>query len=127
MCLAGEQEFAHSGNEFLAWMARRLPEGEIVSVAALTVPGVVDALADRHYRGDVEALLTDYLRALLSWNVTLFVRYGVALEAHQQNLALVFGDGPMRLLVKDNDGLLASPTTWPPPGSACPASPTSAC
>ncbi len=109
VCLAGEQEYAHSGNEFLAWMARRLPEGEIVSVAALSVPGVLGALADRHYRGDQEALLADYLTALLTWNVTLFVRYGIALEAHQQNLALVFGDGPMRLLIKDNDGLLASP------------------
>ncbi|GAA0406425.1 hypothetical protein Acor_77040 [Acrocarpospora corrugata] len=107
--LADEQTYAHAGQEYLAWMIRRLPDGEIVSVAALAAPGVLPDLADRYYRGDVEALLRDYLTVLFTWNTTLFVRYGIALEAHQQNLALVFGDGPMRLLVKDNDGLLAAP------------------
>jgi siderophore synthetase component len=40
--------------------------------------------------------------------VDLFVRYGLALEAHQQNAALVLGPGPgtLRLLVKDFDGAL---------------------
>ncbi|GIH28349.1 hypothetical protein Aph01nite_66590 [Acrocarpospora phusangensis] len=106
--LAGEQTYGHAGEEYLAWMIRRLPAGEIVSVAALAAPGVLPDLAARHYGGDLAALLRDYLTCLFTWNVTLFVRYGIALEAHQQNLALVFGDGPMRLLVKDNDGLLAA-------------------
>ncbi|MEU5868730.1 IucA/IucC family protein [Nonomuraea sp. NPDC047529] len=99
--LADEQTHAHAGHEYLAWMVRRLPEGTIVPVAALAVPGVLDGLGP-----DV---LPRYLRLLLRWNVRLFVRYGVALEAHQQNLALVLRDGDLRLLVKDNDGLLASP------------------
>ena len=115
--LAGEQTYGHAGHEYLGWLVRSLPEGEIVPVAALLAPWphgdgerlVLHHLADRHYDGDVRALLRDYLSVLLSWNTGLFVRYGVALEAHQQNLALVFGDGPMRLLVKDNDGLLVSP------------------
>ncbi|WP_240971930.1 MULTISPECIES: IucA/IucC family protein [unclassified Microbispora] len=113
--LADEQTYGHAGHEYLGWLVRYLPEGEIVPVAALLAPLpddgrlVLHEVAGRHYGGDAEALLRDYLTALLEWNVTLFVRYGVALEAHQQNLALVFGDGPMRLLVKDNDGLLASP------------------
>ncbi|MEV4297856.1 IucA/IucC family protein [Microbispora rosea] len=118
--LADEQTFGHAEHEYLGWLVRDLPEGEIVPVAALLAPLprpseggggrlVLHEVAERHHGGDVEALLRDYLTALLAWNVTLFVRYGVALEAHQQNLALVFGDGPMRLLVKDNDGLLASP------------------
>jgi siderophore synthetase component len=98
--LADEQTYAHAGHEYLAWMVRRLPEGKIVPVAALGAPGVPDELGD---------VVPGYLRLLLRWNVRLFVRYGVALEAHQQNLALVFQDGRMRLLVKDNDGLLASP------------------
>ena len=116
---AGEQCHGHAGHEYLGWLVRELPEGEIVSVAALLaeLPGgrggerrlVLHDLADRFAGGDPAALLRDYLAVLLEWNVTLFVRYGIALEAHQQNLALVFGDGPMRLLVKDNDGLLASP------------------
>ncbi|MFI7629039.1 IucA/IucC family protein [Microbispora rosea] len=121
VCLAGEQTYGHAEHEYLGWLVRDLPEGEIVPVAALLAPLpqpseggggrrlVLHEVAERRHGGDVEALLRDYLTALLAWNVTLFVRYGVALEAHQQNLALVFGDGPMRLLVKDNDGLLASP------------------
>lgn len=114
--LADEQTYGHAGHEYLGWLVRGLPEGEIVPVAALLAPLpdgddrlVAHEVAGRHYGGDVRALLDDYLAALLAWNVALFVRYGVALEAHQQNLALLFGDGPMRLLVKDNDGLLASP------------------
>ncbi len=114
--LADEQTYAHAGHEYLAWLLRRYPaDGEIVSVAALPArPGgarsVAHDLADRHYDGDVRRLLAEYLRLLLRWNVRLFVRYGVALEAHQQNLALVLGHGRLGLLVKDNDGLLVSPT-----------------
>ncbi|GAA0988005.1 IucA/IucC family protein [Acrocarpospora macrocephala] len=119
--LADEQTYAHAGEEYLAWMIRRLPEGEIVSVAALAAPGVLPDLADRHYEGDITALLRDYLSVLFAWNVTLFVRYGIALEAHQQNLALVFGDGPMHLLVKDNDGLLAAPDRLAASGLEVPA------
>ncbi|MEZ0076724.1 IucA/IucC family protein [Planotetraspora sp. GP83] len=147
--LADEQSYGHAGHEYLGWLIRRVPEGEIVPVAALLAPWpehairhseqlsrrpegwtrrlqdlgpwpedaaperetwlVLHELADRFSGGDVKALLRDYLATLFAWNVRLFVRYGIALEAHQQNLALVFGDGPMRLLVKDNDGLLASP------------------
>lgn len=93
--VADEQTYGHAGHEYLAWMIRKLPAGRIVPVAAL--PQVMP-----------EAL-GDYLRRLLGWNVRLFVQYGVALEAHQQNLAVVIqGDG-LKLLVKDNDGLLASP------------------
>ncbi|MCT9932544.1 siderophore biosynthesis protein [Planotetraspora sp. A-T 1434] len=154
VALADEQSYGHAGHEYLGWLIRRLPEGEIVPVAALlaawpedaircseqltwrpedwtlrpgaprcqdsgpwpgsATPGretrlVLHELADRFFGGDVKGLLRDYLATLFAWNVGLFVRYGIALEAHQQNLALVFGDGPMRLLVKDNDGLLASP------------------
>ncbi|GGO25773.1 hypothetical protein GCM10010116_51720 [Microbispora rosea subsp. aerata] len=114
--LADEQTYGHAGHEYLGWLVRGLPEGEIVPVAALLAPLpesegrlVLHEVAERRYGGDVRALLRDYLAALMEWNVTLFVRYGVALEAHQQNLALLFGDGPMRLLVKDDDGLLVSP------------------
>ncbi|MEU8102577.1 IucA/IucC family protein [Nonomuraea muscovyensis] len=110
--VAGEQTYAHAGHDYLAWMVRRLPEGVIVPVAALTVPGVLSGLGD---------VLPGYLRVLMRWNVRLFVRYGVALEAHQQNLALVFHDGGMRLLVKDNDGLLASPARLAAAGIEVPA------
>ncbi|GAA1518485.1 IucA/IucC family protein [Sphaerisporangium rubeum] len=114
--VADEQTYADGGHEYLGWMVRRLPDGDIVPVASLLAPSprdrprVLDEVAARYRGGDVRRLLADYLKVLLEWNVTLFVRYGVALEAHQQNLALVFGpDGSVRLLVKDNDGLLCSP------------------
>ncbi|MGP3931626.1 IucA/IucC family protein [Nonomuraea sp. KM88] len=109
--LADEQTYAQTGDEHLAWMARRLPSGELVPVAALTAPGVLDEVGD---------VLPGYLRLLLRWNVRLFVRYGVALEAHQQNLALVLGGDRMQLLVKDNDGLLASPARLAAAGVAVP-------
>lgn len=114
--VADERTYAEGGHEYLGWMVRRLPDGDIVPVASLLAPSprdrrrVLDEVADRYRGGDVRRLLAGYLRVLLEWNVVLFVRYGVALEAHQQNLALVFGpDGSLRLLVKDNDGLLCSP------------------
>ncbi|GAA0950424.1 IucA/IucC family protein [Nonomuraea longicatena] len=110
--VADEQTYAETGHEYLAWMIRRLPAGEIVPVAALTAPGVLDRFGD---------VLPGYLRILLRWNVRLFVEYGVALEAHQQNLALVFAADGMRLLVKDNDGLLASPARLAAAGVAVPA------
>ncbi|MGW4792941.1 IucA/IucC family protein [Nonomuraea sp. NPDC004297] len=113
--LADEQTYAHGGHEYLAWMVRRLPEGKIVPVAALGVPGVLDELG-----GEPGDVLPDYLRLLLGWNVRLFVRHGVALEAHQQNLALLFQGGRMRLLVKDNDGLLASPSRLRASGARVP-------
>ncbi|MFI7707168.1 IucA/IucC family protein [Nonomuraea sp. NPDC049480] len=110
--LADEQTYAHAGHEYLAWMVRRLPEGKIVPVAALTAPGVLAEAGD---------VIPAYLRLLLRWNVRLFVRYGVALEAHQQNLALVFQGDRMKLLVKDNDGLLASPARLRAAGIEAPA------
>jgi siderophore synthetase component len=110
--VADEQTHAHAGHEYLAWMVRKLPEGRIVPVAALNAPGVLQEVGD---------VLPGYLRLLLRWNVRLFVRYGVALEAHQQNLSLVFRDGRMKLLVKDNDGLLASPARLAAAGIEVPA------
>ncbi|WP_343977334.1 IucA/IucC family protein [Streptosporangium amethystogenes] len=117
--LADEQTYGHAGHEYLGWLLRRQPAGEVVPVAALAapLPGgglVVEGLAGRRFGGDVAALLARYLRVLFRFHVRLFVRYGTALEAHQQNLSLVFdtettGEGVMRLLVKDNDGLLTSP------------------
>ncbi|MFI7617890.1 IucA/IucC family protein [Nonomuraea terrae] len=109
--LADEQTYAHAGHEYLAWMVRRLPEGTIMPVAALNAPGVLGGLGD---------VLPAYLKLLLRWNVRLFVRYGIALEAHQQNLALLLQGDRLRLLVKDNDGLLASPARLSAAGIAVP-------
>ncbi|MEV7908412.1 IucA/IucC family C-terminal-domain containing protein, partial [Streptomyces anulatus] len=123
--LADEQTYGHAGHEYLGWLVRRLPPGEIVPVAALPAPApgggpVAEELAGRWYGGDVAGLLGDYLRLLFGFHVRLFVRYGTALETHQQNLSLVLGDGGPKLLVKDNDGLLTSPDRLRAAGVAVP-------
>ncbi|GAA4201951.1 hypothetical protein GCM10022252_57370 [Streptosporangium oxazolinicum] len=134
--LADEQTYGHAGHEYLGWLLRRHPAGEVVPVAALPapLPGgglVVEELAGRWFGGDVTRLLGRYLRMLFRFHVRLFVRYGTALEAHQQNLSLVFGteealdgnangEGVVRLLVKDNDGLLTSPDRLRDAGLAVP-------
>ncbi|POM24824.1 IucA / IucC family protein [Actinomadura rubteroloni] len=108
--LADEQTYGHAGSPLLGYLVRRFPaeiaDKHVVPVAALLAedPDGGPVIA----RWDVAALFRAYLDALFTVNVTLF-RYGIALEAHQQNVALVLGDDPrdVRLLIKDNDGMLA--------------------
>ncbi len=110
--LADEQTYGHANDPLLAYLVRRFPpetaRAHIVPVAALLAEA-----PDGGYvieRWDVEELFGTYLSALFEWNVTLF-RYGIALEAHQQNVALVLDDAsPLRLLIKDNDGALIDPS-----------------
>ncbi|MEU7272952.1 IucA/IucC family protein [Streptomyces asiaticus] len=123
--LADEATHLHAGHELLATLVRRYPPGlenaTIVPLAGLLAPAsdapapdgtlVIDGLAERHYGGDVLALLDDYLTLLFDFHTTLFA-YGIALESHQQNTSLVFEDGSanggavprLRLLIKDHDG-----------------------
>ncbi|MEV3920035.1 IucA/IucC family protein [Actinomadura coerulea] len=109
--LADEQTYGHADDPLLGYLVRRFPSetarAHIVPVAAL----LAEAPDQGHVieRWDVEELFGAYLSALFSWNVTLF-RYGIALEAHQQNVALVLDEGPLRLLIKDNDGALIDPS-----------------
>ncbi len=127
---ADEQTYAHADDELLAFLVRRYPAGlasaEVVPLAALlarTETGglVLDELAERYTAGDRRALLTEFLALLLDFQVTLLLRYGMALESHQQNVALVLDHTGIRLLLKDNDGprlradrLLAGLGAWPP-------------
>ncbi|HEY1821131.1 MAG TPA: IucA/IucC family protein [Trebonia sp.] len=130
LMLVDESSYAHAGHPFLGYLLRRLPAGldrrRIVPVAALLapVPGadpgtgrplVIEELARWAGYGDLAGLLTAYLRVLFCVQVRLFTRYGIALESHQQNAALVAGPGDegagdaagrLRLLVKDFDGAL---------------------
>ncbi|MFF5263221.1 IucA/IucC family protein [Actinomadura viridis] len=109
--LADEQTYGHAGSSLLAYMVRRFPpetaRAHVIPVAALLAPAPDGGSVIE--RWDVPALFGAYLDALLSWNVVLF-RYGIALEAHQQNVSLVLGDGDgdggLKLLVKDYDGTL---------------------
>ncbi|NDU75250.1 IucA/IucC family protein [Actinomadura sp. DSM 109109] len=109
--LADEQTYGHADDPLLGYLVRRFPpetaRAHVVPVAALLAEA-----PDHGYvieRWDVEELFGAYLSALLSWNATLF-RYGIALEAHQQNVALVLDGSPLRLLLKDNDGALIDPS-----------------
>lgn len=112
LLLADDGDFAHAGHPGLAYLRRRLPDGlgasRIVPVAALlaeTGGGLV--IADLAGPEPVPAYFRRYLDLVFGLAVRLFVRYGIALESHQQNAALVAGPGPrLRLLVKDFDGAL---------------------
>ena len=129
LLLADESTYAHAGHHYLGYLLRRLPDGldrcRIVPVAALLAPSpvapspadtgagrplVIDELASWARDGDLLGLFGAYLDVLFGVHVRLFARYGIALEAHQQNTALVLappGDAAQpRLLVKDFDGTL---------------------
>ncbi|MEV6373134.1 IucA/IucC family siderophore biosynthesis protein [Micromonospora musae] len=90
---------------------RDLADVRVVPVAALAAPDpVAGTVLERVSPGDPEALLASYLDLLLDWHVCLWLRYGVALEAHPQNIHLLLhGDGTVGLLYKDNDGARLEP------------------
>jgi len=134
LLLADEGTYAHVGHPYLAYLLRRLPAGlescRIVSLGALLASGpgaategwepetrrplVIEDLADWAWAGNLPGLFGAYLEVLFDTHVRLFARYGIALEAHQQNTALVLSqrgkaapaEAPARLLVKDFDGAL---------------------
>jgi siderophore synthetase component len=116
--LADEGTYVHAGHPLLGVLVRRYPAGlgtaRVVPLAALAAPGVdgrcvVAELADESWGGDVEALLEAVFAVLLDWTITLWLRYGIALEAHQQNVAVVLAGRTVRLLLKDNDGARIDP------------------
>jgi siderophore synthetase component len=117
--LADESTYGHAGHEHLGYLVRRYPAGldncRVVTVAALLAPTpggrlVIAELADEFFAGDILALFEAYLRLLFELHVTLWLRYGIALESHQQNTSLVLAHGqPIRLLYKDNDGTRIDP------------------
>jgi len=109
LLLADDTSYAHAGHPYLGYLLRRLPSaaGPFVPVAALLAPAgdgwlVIDDLAGP----DAAAWLRSYLDVLFGVAVRLFVRFGIALESHQQNLSVVPGPGGPRLLMKDFDGTL---------------------
>ncbi len=121
---ADETAFGHAGHEALSFLVRRLPAEltacQVVVVAALPARGrsgrpVLAELADRYRGGDAVGLFRDYADLLLRWHATLWLRYGIALESHQQNVSLVLdpatpGPAGVALLYKDDDGPRIDPT-----------------
>lgn len=132
LLLADDTSYAHAGHPDLGYLWRRLPPGldgcQVVPVAALTAQApsgrlVIEELARQAgpagMRGpvsarrggapDVLAFAAGYFRLVLGIAVRLLVRYGIALESHQQNAALVTRPGTGSwLLVKDFDGALVN-------------------
>ncbi|MEV2237155.1 IucA/IucC family protein [Micromonospora sp. NPDC049891] len=113
---ADESTFGHcDDDELRSFLLRRLPAGleraTVVPVAALAAADpTAGTVAQRIGGADPTRLLGSYLDLLLDWHVCLWLRYGVALEAHPQNIHLVLPvDGPVRLLYKDNDGARLDP------------------
>jgi hypothetical protein len=125
---ADEQTYYESGDELLAVLLRRYPDGLdnalTVPLAAFAAPApsgrrVVDHLADRFYDGKLHDLYDAFVTLVLDWQTTLF-GYGIALESHQQNTSVIFdridGKTRIRLLYKDNDGLRINLRRWPDRG-----------
>ncbi|MCW0397911.1 hypothetical protein NB688_000053 [Xanthomonas sacchari] len=107
---------AHAGHvgetRHLSYLLRRypaLPEATLVPVAGLcaTLPDgrpLAAHLADRFHGGDLTAWWDSYLALMCQVHLRLWLRYGIALEANQQNSVLIYAAGRApRLLMKDND------------------------
>ncbi|MGW5556126.1 IucA/IucC family protein [Micromonospora sp. NPDC003944] len=108
---ADESTWAHvDGDERQGFLLRRFPRDladvQVVPVAALAaVDPVAGTVLERVDPQRPVALLESYLDLLLDWHVFLWLRHGIALEAHPQNIhLLVHPDGSVGLLYKDNDG-----------------------
>jgi hypothetical protein len=102
--LADEQTYGHADDPLRGYLVRRLP-ADGVPVAALLARTPEGRYVVEELARDVECFFGAYLSVLFDWNVALLTRYGIALEAHQQNVSIVPGE-PLRLMVKDNDGAL---------------------
>ncbi|MDQ1536910.1 MAG: hypothetical protein QOE58_1303, partial [Actinomycetota bacterium] len=114
---ADESTYLHAGSDLLGAMVRRWPAGltgaRVIPVAALAARlgdgrTVAQQVADTYFGGSLTTLLESYLHLLVEVHVQLWLVHGVALEAHQQNTAVVVdnvaGRPRLRLLLKDNDG-----------------------
>ncbi|MEU7652176.1 IucA/IucC family protein [Micromonospora taraxaci] len=108
---ADEGTWAHvDGDERRSFLLRRFPRDlagvHVVPVAALAAADpVAGTVLERISPERPVTLLESYLDLLLDWHVHLWLRHGIALEAHPQNIhLLVHPDGTVGLLYKDNDG-----------------------
>ncbi|MFG1867302.1 IucA/IucC family protein [Micromonospora arborensis] len=108
---ADEGTWAHvDGDERRSFLLRRFPRDlagvHVVPVAALAAADpIAGTVLERICPERPGALLESYLDLLLDWHVFLWLRHGIALEAHPQNIhLLVHPDGTVGLLYKDNDG-----------------------
>lgn len=127
--LTDEEIGAHVDQQpFLGFIARRYPAEELQDSTPVPIAGlladspagatVLEELVGRYYQGDLARFFDEYLELTLRLHLTLWLRYGIALESNQQNSVLVFSGGGLRLLLKDNDAARihrdALSRRWPP-------------
>lgn len=108
-----EAHAGHAGDaRHLAYIVRAYPaldDSTLVPTAALcsAMPDgrpFAAHLADRFHHSDLLAWWQSYVDLLCDVHLRLWLVYGVALEANQQNTVLIYQAGqPLRLLMKDND------------------------
>lgn len=112
--LTDEEVGAHVDHQtFLGFIARRYPAQDLLDGTPVPIAGlladdpaggsVLEKLVERHYQGDLSRFFDEYLTLTLRLHLTLWLRYGIALESNQQNSVLVFSGRGLRLLLKDND------------------------
>ncbi|MER2490653.1 IucA/IucC family protein [Catenovulum sediminis] len=97
----------------LAWILRTYPQalktGTPVCVAAFLAQNprgkfVIEQLAEDYYGGELDVFMHDYLKLQLSVHLRLWLKYGISLEANQQNALILFSQhAPPRLILRDND------------------------
>ncbi|WP_440453956.1 IucA/IucC family protein [Psychrobacter sp. ASPA161_9] len=65
----------------------------------------ISHLIAKFYDGDSQVWLKEYIHLLCHVHLNLWIKYGIALEANQQNAVIVFDQhsSTMTLLMKDND------------------------
>ncbi|EMG7547461.1 siderophore biosynthesis protein PsvB [Vibrio alginolyticus] len=116
-----EKHGGHIGEDkTFAYIVREYPlthceDKALVPVAALASPMPDDRLflehlAEHYYQQDTLAWFQDYVDLLCQVHLTLWLRYGIALESNQQNAIVAFDQqGRMTLAMKDNDAA----RVWP--------------
>lgn len=129
-----EKHGGHLGNNALfTYIVRQYPAQEVtdktlVPVAALASPMpdkrlFLEHLVDQYYQSDSLAWFTDYVALLNRIHLTLWLRYGIALESNQQNAILAFDrNGTMTMVMKDNDAARIWPQRFQAFASSVPVS-----
>ncbi|NOJ12740.1 IucA/IucC family siderophore biosynthesis protein [Vibrio splendidus] len=110
-----EKHGGHVGDDkTFAYIVREYPQSyfqdkALVPVAALASPMpdgrlFLEHLAEQYYQQDTLTWFKDYVELLCKVHLTLWIRYGIALESNQQNAIIAFDEqGKMTLAMKDND------------------------
>lgn len=92
----------------VAALGSRLPDGRLYLISLLELQNI----------SDVSAWWQAYCQLLVDVHLTLWLRYGIALESNQQNsIVSLTPNQPLSLLMKDNDAARILPERF---ATACP-------